>query len=74
MDQIHLSTRIDYTLPRERLRSIVQQVHPLVVLASVAQTELAKQLTNSPNVVISDVHLDQLAEPAVDMPELKPSD
>ena len=68
------SLAIDCTLPRERLRSIVQQVHPLVVLASVAQTELAKQLTDRPMVVISDVHLKKLAEPAVEMPEVGPSD
>ncbi|KAI4273878.1 MAG: hypothetical protein LQ337_004329 [Flavoplaca oasis] len=36
------SLAIDCTLPIERLRSIVQQVHPLVVLASIAQNELAK--------------------------------
>ncbi|KAF2468358.1 acetyl-CoA synthetase-like protein [Lindgomyces ingoldianus] len=55
------SLAIDCTLPRERLRSIMQQVHPLVVLVSIAQTELAKQLTDRPM-------------PAVEMPEVKPLD
>ena len=68
------SLAIDCLLPSNRLRSIIQQVHRLVVLAFVAQTELAEQLTDYPNVVTSNVHLDSLAEPAVDMLEVKPSE
>ena len=45
-----------------------------MVLASVAQTELAKQLIDRLMVVIGDVHLKKLVEPAVEMPEVGPSD
>jgi amino acid adenylation domain-containing protein len=56
------SVVMDSTLPEERLRAIVHQVKPILILSSFENQELARQLTKRPTVVITvdDVSLEQL--------------
>jgi amino acid adenylation domain-containing protein len=57
------SVVMDSNLPEERLRSIVEQVEPTLILSSVENRELAGRLTQRPTVIVTtdDVHLEQLS-------------
>lgn len=48
------SVALDTTLPQDRLRTILQQVDPLLVLSSSSSQKLAKQLTSRTLVVLGD--------------------
>ena len=45
--------------PRERLRAIIEQVRPTVVISSMAQRGMVTQLSTSPVLVVSQEHLDE---------------
>uniref|UniRef100_A0A8H7NMQ9 Carrier domain-containing protein n=1 Tax=Bionectria ochroleuca TaxID=29856 RepID=A0A8H7NMQ9_BIOOC len=48
------SVALDTTLPQDRLRTILQQVDPLLILSSSSSQKLAKQLTSQTMVVLGD--------------------
>jgi amino acid adenylation domain-containing protein/non-ribosomal peptide synthase protein (TIGR01720 family) len=67
------SVALDTTLPAERLRSIIRQVDPKIILTSVAKENMAKRLIENVAVPISDVHLANLDPNLGPLPEVEPS-
>lgn len=70
------SVTIDCSLPEQRLRSIVSQVSPQLILASERQVQLAGRLTSAP-VMTVDTSLTQSLSPSLEynaLPTLQPSD
>ena len=67
------SVLLDSAQPEERLRVIVQQVQPILMLASSMNQELASRLTDKLIVVLSEKHLAGLDETqGVRLPEIQP--
>ncbi|KIE00723.1 nonribosomal peptide synthase, partial [Metarhizium majus ARSEF 297] len=66
------SVALDRTLPEERLRSIIQQVNPVVILTSAANEEMAKRLADCVTVPVSDAHLAKLSTSSTSLPDVKP--
>lgn len=71
------SVALDASQPQERLRSIVSQVNPTVVLSSLSNRELAESLATSQAVVtVDDVTLSQMIKKSEDnrkLPVVDPS-
>jgi non-ribosomal peptide synthetase component F len=69
------SVAMDSTLPEERLRTIVRQVDPTLIVSSAANRALASRLSPGTVVVADSVHLECLKE-ALEIPftNVKPSD
>lgn len=55
------SLAMDAAQPVERLRTIVQQVDPVVILSSFSAAEVASQLTERPVVVVDNEHMADLS-------------
>ena len=57
------SVAMDTTQPEERLRTIIRQIRPSLILTSSSNQALAGRLTDAPAVVLDEYHLAQLNEP-----------
>lgn len=67
------SVALDTTLPPERLRSILQQVSPSLVLASSSSQRLAEGLTDQPILVLGEGSQEEFDEPALQtLPKVEP--
>ncbi|KAK8064711.1 hypothetical protein PG994_007349 [Apiospora phragmitis] len=67
------SVLLDATLPHDRLRSIVQQVNPLLIISSSTNQALAEGLTNKPTVVLGEGYLEGFNKPALQaLPKVNP--
>lgn len=67
------SVALDTTLPPDRLRGILQQVNPSLVLSSSLSQKLAEGLTDQPIMILGEGHHDEFDEPPVrTLPEVKP--
>lgn len=64
------SIALEPSLPQERLRTVVRQVEPHLMLCSSLTVELAKQLTTQPLIVIDDLTLDHIRLSS--LPEVRP--
>ncbi|KAG6008108.1 NRPS protein [Claviceps maximensis] len=69
------SVALDTTLPEDRLRSILRQVHPSLLLSSSSSRNLAAALADQPILVLGDDYQDTFAseEPRT-LPKVSPSD
>lgn len=66
---------MDSTQPKSRLKSIVQQVHPSLLLASQANFELASSLSDARVVVVDRHNLNSsVPHSMVPLPQIHPSD
>ncbi|KFY05966.1 hypothetical protein V492_08212, partial [Pseudogymnoascus sp. VKM F-4246] len=71
------SVAMDSSQPEERLRSIVQQVEPIVVVSSAANEALAGRLAMAPVLVVDSQHLSRLEgndKARTRLPRVKSSD
>lgn len=67
------SVALDTTLPQDRLRSVLQQVNPSLVLSSSSSRKFAEGLTDQPIMVLGEGHQKELDEPALQtLPKVKP--
>lgn len=67
------SVALDTTLPQDRLRSIMQQVNPSLVLSSSSSRSLAEALTDQPVIVLGEEEQSKFDhEPARALPRVKP--
>lgn len=66
------SVALDSTLPEERLRSIIQQINPTVILTSSANEEKTTCLTDCIAVPVSEGHFAELDMTSSSLPEVKP--
>ncbi|GAB7354911.1 hypothetical protein MBLNU459_g5541t2 [Dothideomycetes sp. NU459] len=64
---------MDVTQPEERLRSIVRQVEPILVLSSSTCQKLASQICNQPTVVVDTRHLEWMSITEEPLPAVDPS-
>ncbi|KAK8064710.1 Amino acid adenylation [Apiospora phragmitis] len=66
------SVALDTTLPEERLRSIIRQVDPKMILTSASREDMATRLTSTIAVPVSDALLANLDEIPNALPEITP--
>ncbi|KAG5996166.1 NRPS protein [Claviceps spartinae] len=71
-----INVALDFSLPEDRLRVILQQVNPSIILSSSSNAEMAKRLTMAPIFVVDEASvalLKSISSPAKVLPKFTPS-
>lgn len=67
------SVTMDISQPQDRLRSIVSQVDPRIILSSAARRDLASELTRDTTIVVNEASVAPLPLPREKLPAIDPS-